>query len=193
IEAGFMTNFEEAKLMLDPDYVLLVAESACQGVCEYLDVEYIPRNNLSAYPVLSRRSRGNKVRLLQLLLNQYGYNLSADGVFGEQTYTAVTNFQQNNALTVDGVVGRQTWTALLNLSPSNKTIRRGARSSNVNYLQRKLLSKLYPITSLDNIFGAETENAVKNFQAENGLTADGIVGPLTWKKISQLGGGRQLN
>lgn len=193
VEAGFMTNFDEAKLMLDPDYVLLVAENTCRGVCNYLDVEYIPRDNLNAYPTLSRGNRNNKVRLLQFLLNHYGYNLTADGVFGERTYTAVVNFQQNNNLSPDGIVGPQTWTALLNLYPSNKTIRRGAKSSNVQYLQRKLLSKLYPITLLDGIWGNETDNAVRQFQQENNLTADGIVGPLTWEKINQLGGGRQLS
>lgn len=192
IEAGFMTNFAEAKLMLDPDYVLEIAERTCAGVCDYLDVEYVPRDNLSVYPTLSRGNRGNKVRLLQLLLNYYGYNLSADGVFGSGTNTAVVNFQRNNGLTQDGIVGPNTWRALLNLTPASKTIRNGSRSSNVMYLQRKLLSKLYPITDLDGIFGNETQNAVRQFQQENNLTADGIVGPLTWEKIVQVGGGRAL-
>jgi len=193
VEAGFMTNFDEAKLMLDPDYVLLVAENSCKGVCNYLDVEYLPRNDLNAYPTLSKGSRGNKVRLLQLVLNGFGYNLTPDGIFGNNTYTAVANFQQRNGLVQDGIVGRNSWNALLNINPSSKTIRKGARSSNVEYLQRKLLSKLYPINSIDSIWGNETENAVRAFQRENGLVVDGIVGPLTWEKISQLGGGRQLN
>ena len=192
IEAGFMTNFNEAKLMLDPDYVLQIAESCCRGVCEFLDVPFIPRDDLSAYPTLSRGSRNNKVRLLQLLLNNYGYNLSADGVFGANTQTAVINFQQNNSLDADGIVGPITWRALLNLNPSSRTVRSGSKSSNVEYLQRKLLSKLYPITSLDGIFGNETLNAVRAFQQENGLVADGIVGPLTWQAVSTIGGGRPL-
>lgn len=189
IEAGFMTNFDEAKLMLDPTYVLTVGESSCRGVCNFLDVEYIARDNLNAYPTLRLNSRGNSVRLLQFLLNDYGYNLSRDGVFGPNTQNAVVNFQQNNNLASDGIVGRRTWTALLNLYPTS-TIRRGAKSSNVLFLQRKLLSKLYPITLLDGIFGGETERAVKQFQAENGLVDDGIVWPLTWEKLNVVGGGR---
>ena len=192
VEAGFMTNFNEAKLMLDPDYSLQIAEASCRGVCEYLNVEFIARDNLSAYPTLSRGSRNNKVRLLQYLLNNYGYNLVTDGIFGTSTQNAVTNFQQNNSLDIDGIVGPITWRALLNLNPTNKTIRQGSRSSNVEYLQRKLLSKLYPISSLDGIFGNETLNAVKAFQQENGLVADGIVGPLTWQAVSTIGGGRPL-
>lgn len=35
----------------------------------------------------------------------------------------------------------------------------------------------------DGIYGAITEDAVKNFQRENGLTVDGIVGPATLAKL----------
>jgi putative chitinase len=39
-------------------------------------------------------------------------------------------------------------------------------------------------------FGPKTEAAVKEWQAKNGLTADGIVGPATWAKI--MGEGEPL-
>lgn len=35
----------------------------------------------------------------------------------------------------------------------------------------------------DGIYGAMTEDAVKNFQRENGLTVDGVVGPATLAKL----------
>ena len=47
IEAGFMTNLREAGLMINPLFVTEVGEEACQGVCQYLGVNYIPRNNLA--------------------------------------------------------------------------------------------------------------------------------------------------
>ena len=182
IEAGFMTNFEEAKLMLNPMYVTEVGEATCQAVCRYLDVEYIGRN-VENFPTIRLNSNGNFVYILQYLLNHYGYNLSVDGRFGVRTQNAVKDFQRNNNLTQDGIVGRNTWNALLNLNPANNVLRRGSRNSAVLFLQKLLLSYLYPITSLDGIFGAETERAVRAFQTENNLVADGIVGRNTWTAL----------
>ena len=53
------------------------------------------------------------------------------------------------------------------------TYKRGSRGEVVKQIQKAL--KLYP----DGIFGALTEERVKLFQAEKGLTVDGIVGPAT--------------
>jgi len=37
---------------------------------------------------------------------------------------------------------------------------------------------------IDGIFGPQTEDALKRFQAKSGLVTDGIVGPLTWAKLA---------
>ena len=189
VEPGFMTNFAEAKLMRDPDYQKEVAEETCRGVCTYLGQNYLPRDNLSNYPTLKSGSTGNFVYLLQYMLTQNGYNISVDGSFGPNTLNAVTAFQTANGLTADGIVGANTWRTLLVLPPQ-PTIRQGSRGTYVRYLQEKLTSKLYPVGTIDGIFGNGTRNAVVEFQNENGLTADGIVGPITWQAISQIGGGR---
>ena len=182
IEGGFMTNWQDAKLMLNPSYVVTVGESACQAVCEFLGVPYIARE-LNNYPTIRIGSNGNFVRILQYLLNWYGANLSVDGVFGGGTQRAVYEFQRKNNLTADGIVGRNTWNKLLNFNPSGEVLRRGSESSAVLFLQRLLLSYLYPISLLDGDFGPETERAVRAFQGENGLTVDGIVGRNTWRTL----------
>lgn len=182
IEAGFMTNFEEAKLMLNPIFVRNVGEGTCQGVCKFLDVPYVDFN-IENYPTIRLNSRGNFVRILQYLLNEYGENLSTDGIFGRNTELAVKRFQSNNNLTQDGIVGRNTWNKLLNINPQNFLLRRGSKDSAVLFLQKLLLSYLYPITNLDGIFGPETESAVRQFQSENGLAVDGIVGANTWREL----------
>jgi len=56
-------------------------------------------------------------------------------------------------------------------------LKRGDNNESVKQLQIKL--GLEPIGN----FGPKTEEAVKAFQAKNGLTADGIVGDGTWAKI----------
>lgn len=182
IEAGFMTNFAEAKTMLNPNFVLSVGEGACQGVCEFLDVPYLERT-LDNYPTLRQGNQGNKVRMLQIYLNEYGYNLNVDGIFGGGTLNAVRSFQNNNGLVVDGIVGRNTWRALLNDNLREVALRRGSRSSGVWYLQKLLTSFLYPLGTIDGVFGTQTENAVREFQTENGLTSDGIVGRNTWNAL----------
>ena len=123
------------------------------------------------------------MRILQYLLNYYGANLSVDGVFGGGTQRAVQEFQRANKLTPDGIVGRNTWNKLLNLNPAEEVLRRGSESAAVMFLQRLLLSYLYPITSLDGDFGPETERAVRAFQNENGLGVDGVVGRNTWQAL----------
>lgn len=36
---------------------------------------------------------------------------------------------------------------------------------------------------LDGVYGNNTRNAVASFQSRNGLSADGILGPLTWSRL----------
>ena len=67
-------------------------------------------------PQLSKGSKGNAVKALQILL--IGNNCScgkygADGDFGSATLAAVKQFQGERGLTVDGVVGPKTWAELL--------------------------------------------------------------------------------
>ena len=59
-------------------------------------------------------SQGDDVLELQKKLNStgYGYNLDEDGIFGNNTLSAVKDYQQRSGLTVDGIVGTNTWGAL---------------------------------------------------------------------------------
>jgi len=58
----------------------------------------------------------------------------------------------------------------------------GHQNNTVTYLQNKLVKLGYGI-HVDGVFDAETLDAVKDFQATNGLSSDGAVGGLTWTKI----------
>ena len=58
-------------------------------------------------------------------------------------------------------------------------LKRGSQGSQVKTLQTKLKNWGYYSGSVDGIFGANTERAVKYFQRTNGLAVDGIVGTKT--------------
>lgn len=71
------------------------------------------------YYVLGSRTlfkgcKGTDVKGLQDLLIALGYDLTADGNFGETTKVAVIDFQNNHDLTADGRVGKATLAAIQN-------------------------------------------------------------------------------
>lgn len=67
------------------------------------------------------------------------------------------------------------------------TLRRGSRGADVIDLQRLLnAAGCSPEIEEDGIFGAATEAVVKDFQAAHGLTADGVVGPMTWAALEGI-------
>jgi peptidoglycan hydrolase-like protein with peptidoglycan-binding domain len=60
-------------------------------------------------PVLKKGSKKKEVKLLQIMLNYFGYKLDIDGSFGSATLKAVLEYQKVNGLEVDGSVGKHTW------------------------------------------------------------------------------------
>ena len=62
---------------------------------------------------------------------------------------------------------------------------KGDRGNKVRVLQELLKGRGYDLGAYgaDGDFGAATKTAVMSFQAINGLTADGIVGENTWRKL----------
>lgn len=80
------------------------------------------------------------------------YNISVDGIFGNETRTAMTK----------------------------AILKRGSNNCLVGFLQARIGA------TPDNIFGANTEQKLREFQANNGLEADGIAGFNTWNKLLEL-------
>ena len=69
--------------------------------------------------------------------------------------------------------------------PTLPTLRRGSTGEYVTLLQTKLIQLGYDVgaTGADGRYGAKTEAAVKAFQKDHGLVADGITGPRTWEAL----------
>ncbi len=64
------------------------------------------------------------------------------------------------------------------------TLRKGSKGEAVVYLQQLLNAERDGAEiDEDGIFGLATEARVEAFQREHGLTADGIVGPMTWSAL----------
>lgn len=64
-------------------------------------------------------------------------------------------------------------------SASAATLTLGSRGERVALIQQRLKTWGYYTGAVDGIFGRDTYNAVVRFQRQNGLTADGKVGPKT--------------
>jgi len=134
---------------------------------------------------------------------------NANGIFGTDTRAAVQEFQRTFGLSPDGVIGRATWNYISRIyvavkkmaqlvsegqrigvgnTPPTTTIRQGARGENVVLLQYLLstIAEFYGSVSpplQTGVFDTSTLQSVRDFQAEFGLTQDGVVGSGTWRTL----------
>lgn len=140
---------------------------------------------------------GDDVLVLQHLLNDLpasitGPDLNTDAVFGSLTRATVKMFQSYFGLISDGIVGTNTFLFLGQPTGSfavgtvfgSRTLEKGLSGRDVWILQNRLAStaKKYGIAlggPADSIFGSKTQAAVKLFQADMGITVNGIVGDRT--------------
>ena len=74
------------------------------------------------------------------------------------------------------------------LTAEAASYRKGDSGGTVTEIQKRLRSWGYYDGAVDGVFGSKTEAAVKAFQKKNGLTADGVVGPMTLAALGLSGG-----
>jgi Putative peptidoglycan binding domain/Domain of unknown function (DUF3472) len=142
-----------------------------------------PGLDFPSYPLLGSGATGAAVKAAQYLLIVRGHDAGqVDGIWGPRSALAARSFQGSVGLVADGLVGRRTWTALLSAG-TRPTLSRGAVGNDVRRLQRALTAALGRTVAIDGIFGGGTETAVQDYQRSRGLSADGVVGPLTWDAL----------
>ena len=107
----------------------------------------------STYQTVRYGSTGSAVRQLQSALNQKGYQLSEDGIFGAKTRAAVRDYQKKNGLLLDGIAGSQTW----------------------NHLMSAAAAPSGPTESRQVLSGVSDETAARLAQLEKGYEASGDV------------------
>jgi peptidoglycan hydrolase-like protein with peptidoglycan-binding domain len=132
------------------------------------------------YYTVTVGARDTDVKELQGRLRELGYVTSkATGYFGTETETAVKKFQQRNDLTQDGKVGKKTRELLYSEDAVANAYSVGEKSDEILAFQKRLKTLGFLTTEPDGTFGADTKTAVKRFQENSGLIADGCIGPQT--------------
>ena len=122
---------------------------------------------------------GPVVKLAQRLLNTRGYQLGADGVFGDDTVAAVQDWQSRNAIPVDqdATLTTKTWETLVAPLASGDT------GEAVTGLQELLNHKGYDV-SATGTYDSATAAAVTDLQTLHGLDGTGTVDVTTWCAVS---------
>jgi peptidoglycan hydrolase-like protein with peptidoglycan-binding domain len=158
-----------------------------------------PAASTAALAGLKVGSRGDAVKTLQQLLMSAGFNVvgGADGVFGALTSNALKSFQTGHGIATSGLVDDATAAALATVDGSQAGghdpsavnpfvgLRYGSLGADVKALQTALISAGLKVRGgADGVYGVATQDAVKQFQAQLGLTQSGKVDEQTASAIS---------
>ena len=126
--------------------------------------------------------KGSAIAALQTqlkALEYYEYG-TITGYYGPVTEQAIERFQRTNGLTVDGIAGPETVALLESGHARYYCIYPGDRGADVEALQKRLQELgYYTFESITGYFGTVTEHALKEFQAQCGLSIDAKAGKNT--------------
>ena len=145
---------------------------------------------------IRENSSGATVSKVQTELKALGYySGKVTGNAGPKTVAAIKSFQGKNGLTADGIAGPQTIAKIdaayeakggssSGSGSSASGLKLNSKGTDVRNLQQDLTTLGYYWAKITGNFGEKTEAAVKRFQEENGLTADGVAGTKTLNAIA---------
>lgn len=149
-------------------------------------------SNKAAATALQRGSRGAAVERLQENLIKLGLMTEAQmatgiGVFGPRTEAALKAFQHRAHLEANGTFDAPTERAMREIELSlgrttnvkNANVTKGIqdRLVELGYLTRR------QVNTGHGTFGPQTENAIRQFQARNGIRQTGRVGEMTYRAL----------
>lgn len=125
-------------------------------------------------------AKGDKVKQGQVIAKSGGSGLGKENGYPEHLHFSIRKGGKH----LQGA-GNLDFEKLLETKPTTKAktftpLKRGDSGAAVLELQKKL-----GIKPADGIFGNQTHGGVVNFQRKHKLTADGIVGEQTWRKINE--------
>lgn len=132
----------------------------------------------------------NAMVRLQVELKKLGYAPgTADGYYGNKTKSAIAAFQQDCGLNKTGVMDQNTLNALDERSGGLRAfigISKGSSGNQVRYMQMDLIGLGYLTDTADGKYGPKTEAAIRSFQGDYGLTADGSAGRTTMTALKNV-------
>lgn len=155
---------------------------------------------------------GQPVRSLQTMLRTIAqitparYIPEADGIYAQQTASAVSEFQRRNGLKPTGVADQQTWERIVRefeparvetekAQPVQITLNPGqiisqGETHHILYLVQTMLFTLglmtegIPTPENTGVLDSQTERAILAFQLHSGLKPTGSLDKQTWKALA---------
>ena len=172
-QLGAYANLDNAKVQADANPGYTVFDAAGNAVYTSGGESETPAKPEGCYPAQ-----------FQAWLNEgYGAGLDVDGLWGPKTKSGAIralqselNNQFGKGLGVDGIWGSKTKAACVN-------VKQGAKGNLTRIIQGVLYCMGYDPKGFDGIFGSGCKAAVVRYQANKGLSADGIVGKDTWAAL----------
>lgn len=143
--------------------------------------------------IIEIHEQGAAVEDLQHRLAHLGYLApdAIDGIYENETVNAVKAFCRDFQLTTNGNVDQKIWSKLV-----DESYELGDRvlylrlpffhGKDVRVLQSALSALGFATGGNDGLFGPHTEEALRKFQLNLGLPADGIAGAFTFKALMNL-------
>ena len=153
------------------------------------------------------RSLQTMLRVLAAADSRYR-DLVPDGVYGQQTAAAVSQFQRVNGLPVTAVTDHATWNRIVDVFTRQgasvmpaaplaivwqpkQVIRPGEKNSHLYLIQSMLLAvgRFYPAMPVAQVTGthdAASVAATSWLQEKSGLPSAGVIDQTTWLYLSRL-------
>ena len=144
-------------------------------------------------PTLRIGNSGQDVKEMQKRLEKRfasiytsAFQIDVDGIFGSQTELAVKYLQCVAFLETTGITDAATWNFICDGVKSLPILRQHSKGNTVKLLQQTLKDYNFYHGVINGHFDTDMEIAVKAFQADYSLVADGIVGVNAWAALIHL-------
>lgn len=167
VECCFCDNEKDMALYKDKANSEALANAIVKGLTGKIPTPPELPNTLKVQYTLNRLK----------ITDSSGKALVEDGTMGEQTKSAIQKFQSIVNIAQTGIMGNDTWGAVTEILAKPILSPNHAGGPAVRYVEYRLGVKI------NGVYDPDTVNAVKKFQSQQGLTADGILGPQSWTKL----------